>query len=75
MLNRVFVLLRSPSLKTENLPERPKSAMKDRESRAVADAGFIVFTNRLLRVAIPTPPIELLKAVPAAWRSPMPYTE
>ena len=75
MLKRVFFPLRSPSLKMENLPDRPKSAMKDRESRAVIEAGFIVFTNRLLRVAIPTPPMEALKAVPAAWRSPTPYTE
>jgi len=42
------------------LPDRPKSAMKERESRAVAEAGFIVLTNRLLRVAIPTPPMDAL---------------
>ena len=34
--------------------------MKDRESRAVEDAGFIVLTNLLFRVAIPTPPMDML---------------
>ena len=66
MFKRVFVPLRSPSMNREALPERPKSAMKDRESRAVDEAGFIVLMNRLLRVAIPTPPMEALKEVPWA---------
>ena len=60
ILKRVFVPCISPWVNREAFPETPKSAIKDRESRAVIEAGFIVFTKRLLRVAIPTPPMEAL---------------
>ena len=51
---------------------RPKSAIKERVSLAVTAAGFIMFMNLLFLVAMPTPPILLLNAVPCLDRSPTP---
>ena len=55
--------------------ERDTSDMKERESLAVTAAGFIELMKRLLRDAIPTPPIVLLYAEPPAEILPRPNIE
>ena len=51
------------------------SAMKERESLAVNEAGLTMLMNLLLLLAIPTPPILLLYAVPSLVIFPIPYIE
>ena len=75
MLKVVLRALFSPSEKTEIRPSRPKSAIKERVSLAVMEAGFIMLMNLWLRAAMPTPPIPRFQAVPGVWRLPTPYTE
>ena len=64
MLNTVVNPLESPSLNSERRPASAKSAINERESRSVTEAGFCVLMKRLLRVATPTPPIELCQECP-----------
>ena len=75
ILTVVLSAFLSPSVKREMRPSRPKSAMKERESRAVTEAGLRMFTKRWLRAAMPTPPMPRFQAVPPWCICPGPNTE
>lgn len=65
----------SPCLKRVQAPEREKSAIKERESRAVTEAGFVILRKRLFLDATPTPAIWRLYEEPGIAISPTPNIE